>query len=75
MVSRFRFDRTKPIDLTCTQCGHKFPKTLGEMEADDRFACPACGVAYQPSNVSAEIQSAEKQVDKFRRNIGRMSRK
>ena len=75
MVSRFRFDRTKPIDLTCTQCGHKFSKTLGEMEAEDGFTCPACVVVYQPSNVTAELQSSEKEIDKFRRNIGRMFRK
>ncbi len=50
----------QPINLTCTSCGHNFPKALGEVERDGQATCPVCWETSQLDQAGRERIAAFK---------------
>ena len=52
-------NRDVPINLTCTQCGQGFAKTLRELEP--QIECPGCGVVFLADGIGAELDTLVEQ--------------
>jgi hypothetical protein len=75
MAKKF-LNRSANLNLTCPKCGHKFQKTLGQLESDDKWPCPgSCGVTFDRSSFAQEIAAIEKKIEDFGRDISRAFKK
>ena len=63
------------ISIPCPKCGHKTDKTVGWLKTNSQFAC-RCGerVNVDASQFRREIAKADRALDDFRRQLGRLGR-
>ena len=61
------------LDLTCTQCGHNFTKTVAEVDSPDEFRCPSCNVLIKWDGPNIE-ETVNEEVAKARRDMARAFR-
>jgi DNA-directed RNA polymerase subunit RPC12/RpoP len=56
------------VTITC-DCGRKFTKSLGQLQADPRATCPACGsvITIDHKLVLAQLAELRKTIAKFNR--------
>ena len=61
------------LDIPCPSCGHKTPKTIGWVKANDHFPCDGCGreITLDRDQFVADIKKAEKALAGFRRKISK----
>ena len=72
MTNKTMFDGHE-LTLPCTHCGRQTKKTIGWIRLHREFT--ACGVTtFKAEELIKGIQGAESQIDKLRRDIGRMFR-
>lgn len=52
------------LNITCPQCGHETPETIGRLKTNPQLTCGGCGntITIQADNLKAGIDSVQKQL-------------
>ena len=68
----------EPIEIPCTQCGHKIVKRVGELARATKHQtqCPGCGadITLDTEKFWTGIKDAEKALKDFTRRLGKIGR-
>ena len=71
-------NKSAEISLTCSNCGHEFTKTVGDLERDPQFPCPKdCGAVFNGAPFLDEAEKAlknaaatlQREIDKLNRRL------
>ena len=68
-MPRTPFDRER-IDITCSDCGHKTPKSIAWLRNHAKLACPGCGAA-----IAIEAKQGLRELDKATRTAERAAQR
>jgi transcription initiation factor IIE alpha subunit len=55
--------------FSCPHCSREMRTTVGEMKRSDQ-KCPRCGTRFETSDFRRGIDEAERELDKFKRQLG-----
>jgi len=61
--------RNADTELTCPHCGHEFKKRLGQLQDDERCACPMYRGTFgvDTKHVTAQLAKVSKAIRQFNR--------
>ena len=60
---------SKRFDFSCPRCKQRVRTTVAEMKRSNQ-KCPHCGAKFETSGLARGIDEAERELDKFKRQLG-----
>ena len=63
---------TQNFNITCGECAHKFPQSVGDLKLNDRMTiCPECGNRHQldKAGFEAAVSEGEKQIEDLQAKV------
>lgn len=63
---------TQNFKITCGDCGHQFPQSVGDLKLNDRLTiCPECGNRHQldKAGFEAAVAEGEKQIEDLQAKV------
>ncbi len=68
------FDNSS-LDLTCSECGHKFKKVVRRIKSSPKFSCPNCGASFDATQFKRGLGQTDKAISDFKKSISRLNRR
>lgn len=67
-------DEDAEIPITCPECGTAFKRSVGQLAADPKFACPnrSCQVPFDGRELLSALEDSDDALDDFGDNISDM---